>query len=113
MGGQANCLHNTTDYSALHGWSCCECGEYFDDYQHYEILIARRDRRIAELEETLNPYENNYEICDCCRCLTPDPIDAGGHTQCKSCTRIAELKAELANKKELCAADRFHHFGAG
>ena len=45
--------------------------------------------RIAELEAALDDYEQCVS-CDCCGALTDEPIDVGGHQQCKGCTMEAE-----------------------
>jgi hypothetical protein len=52
-------------------------------------LEAERDR----LREELDGHDE-YTLCDCCESLTTDVVDAGGHMQCRSCTRVAELEAE-------------------
>jgi len=65
--------------------------------ENHAILLRGEDCpycRIAELEELVDNHEE-YSICDCCHCLTSEPVDCGGHVQCKSCTRIAELKAQI------------------
>ena len=71
-----------------------------------------RDQRIAELgaelvalREELDSHDD-YTLCDCCQSLTLEPVDAGDHMQCVSCTELAELaelrgaaRALLGNKK--------------
>jgi len=67
----------------------------------WNSMVSRNhelQERISLLEEKLDAYESDYTICDCCECLTPDPVDAEGHTQCKSCTRISEQDEEIDAK---------------
>ena len=52
----------------------------------------QQQKRIAGLEALVDDYAQ-YQVCNCCGALSNDLVDAGGHMQCKSCTRIAELEA--------------------
>ena len=83
-----------------------------------------KDKRIAELESSLAIAENNYQVaaeheseleadldayeqcvsCDVCGALTDEPIDAGGHLQCKGCTLEAkcdQLRTTMASSEAL------------
>ena len=53
--------------------------------------IATQQARIEALEAELEKY-SEYTICDCCQSLTLEPVDAGGHMQCVSCTKLAEQR---------------------
>ena len=61
--------------------------------------------RIADLEAKLDDYAQ-YSVCDCCYSLTDDPVDCGGHLQCESCTRIAELEAKLERQEAYYRGER-------
>jgi len=61
---------------------------------------ATLQSELAAAREELDFYESDYTLCDCCNCLTQDALDADGHMQCKSCTRIARLEAELERARE-------------
>jgi len=47
--------------------------------------------KIERLQSELEQYDD-FVVCDCCYCLTDDPVDAGGHVQCQSCTKLAEYE---------------------
>lgn len=59
------------------------------------VEIERLTIENAALKVELDSQEE-YSICDCCYSLTTDPVDAGGHVQCQSCTKMANLEAENA-----------------
>lgn len=54
----------------------------------------KAEARVAELEEEADKWEQ-HSLCDCCYCMTPDPVDVGGHIQCPSCGRVAQLEARV------------------
>lgn len=65
--------------------------------------IATQQARIEALEAELEKY-SEYTICDCCQSLTLEPVDAGGHMQCVSCTKLAELRDYIRVMVEKAAA---------
>ena len=54
---EVKCLHENTEYDGMGIWECTNCRECFDEEDHTEVLLARKDRRIAQLEALLAAVE--------------------------------------------------------
>ena len=67
--------------------------------EHEKSLMAeyngRLEQQLAALREELDSHDE-YTLCDCCQSLTLEPVDAGDHMQCGSCTELANAQAQLA-----------------
>lgn len=59
-----------------------------------QLMIAVCAEVLYELEAKLGEFEN-ATLCDCCECLTYDPVDMGDHMQCPMCCKVAELEKKL------------------
>lgn len=66
---------------------------------HTGPLLNEAADTIESLQAELDSREE-YSVCDCCECLTTEPIDAGGHVQCPSCTKVANLEHERDRYRE-------------
>jgi hypothetical protein len=77
------------------------CGDYVDSWVADQLAdeTMKRLAKIERLQAELDAREE-YSICDCCECLTADPVDAGDHVQCQSCTKVANLQAENDRLRE-------------
>lgn len=65
------------------------------DVVRLKRMLENLKEENSALREELDSQEE-YTICDCCESLTTDPVDSGGHQQCRSCTKVANLQAENA-----------------
>lgn len=80
----------------------------YESFLEMKLLGAEAEN--AALKAELDERDAAYSVCDCCECLTSDPVDAGDHVQCQSCTRLAKaavvsgsLQSDIARHVEIAA----------